>query len=438
MAGKKKSDGRFRSKYVHVTLHKIKNEDLDFWLQKALNFRINTVAALVGLEENKSEGKGLHAHIIIQFSTQLDLYRKAFIDHFGTDSIHISSPTSKNDLLMMLGYVAKTGVCKQKHKFTYRGVELDEDPEVYRFYYLVRTIDDGLVYFEKIIREHIKNEDIIEEYLEKENAIGRWLRKHAAHAKTLVKLAKTWNLNYLNSRKKGFKFAEFMDDPKELIIAYRAYLREYPAIFEKYKKDDNKSFLESDFDKYESDDLQALLLIKRRLEEAMRYGPNRPHKCLNLFIWSSSPSFGKSRLLKFLNRNIMTYRLPDDQYYVSYKNGVYDLLISDEAETFLKTKEYSHLKQLFEGDNVVEFNRKGMQKVTKKDNPLIILADNNPFHQVMEKFHARSFNREVFEDRVLDVRLQSRASLHFFVSRCLIGGDPEDESEVFEKEEKNT
>lgn len=69
-------------------------------------------------------------------------------------------------------------------------------------------------------------------------------------------------------------------------------------------------------------------------------------------------SFGKTRLLDFLNEYMMTYRLPDDQYYVDYENKMYQVLVSDEADVFIKTKDYSHLKHIFEGQ-WVDFNCKG-------------------------------------------------------------------------------
>ena len=94
--GTRRDGGRINTKYVHVTLHKLENQDKAFWVQKARIFRANVVAVLVGLEENYEEGKDVHAHIFIQFSTRQMLSRKQFVDHFGTDSLHIST---RNDLL---------------------------------------------------------------------------------------------------------------------------------------------------------------------------------------------------------------------------------------------------------------------------------------------------------------------------------------------------
>lgn len=158
----KKENERIFSKYVHVTLHKLANDDKAYWVKKAHDFRANVVAVLVGLEENHEEGKGVHVHIFIQFSTKQRLSRKQFVDHFGTDSLHISTRKGKNDLLQGLGYVAKTGNTAQDGKFTYGGVELDMNPEIYRFKYQVKSIEDGLQYFAKVIKENLgKDKNII-------------------------------------------------------------------------------------------------------------------------------------------------------------------------------------------------------------------------------------------------------------------------------------
>ena len=52
-----------------MTLYKLDNDDKAYWVEKARTFRTNVVAVLVGLEENHAEGKGVHAHIFMQFST---------------------------------------------------------------------------------------------------------------------------------------------------------------------------------------------------------------------------------------------------------------------------------------------------------------------------------------------------------------------------------
>ena len=116
---------------------------------------------------------------------------------------------------------------------------------------------------------------------------------------------------------------------------------------------------------------------------------------------------------------MMTYRLPDDQYYVDYENNLYQVLVSDEADSFIKTKPYSHLKHIFEGQRV-EFNRKGKEKIMKEDNPLMILADNVSFDTLMQKRHPALYSQEVMKTRVKDLELRSRATLHFLLDECLV------------------
>lgn len=416
------TDGRINTKQVHVTLHKLTCGDKNYWLKKGMEFRQNTVACLVGMEENHEEEKGLHAHIVMQFSTKQKLSRKQFVDHFGTDSLHISTKPNKEALLMALGYISKTGNTKQSGVFTHRGVEIDPNPEVYRFQYQVKTVDDGLRYFQKVIEEYINSdEDIIAKMIERKDAIGRWLQRHPTHFKTLQKLEYTWKLNERNVHKKGFQFASFIDSPSELLKSYQAYLKEFPALFEKHLPKDSDLVLEDDFATHQVHDLEVLRRITIHLKIAQKFGHKRPHKSLNLYLWSKNPSFGKTRLLDTLNASMIAYRLPDDQYYVDYENLKYQVLVSDEAESFLKSKDYGHLKLLFEGASV-EFNRKNRTKVIKHDNPLIVLAENISFDILMKRNFSKRYDTDVMRTRILDLELKSRATLHFFLDRCVILG----------------
>ena len=414
-----KEKGRIDAKYVHITLHKLKNEDKAYWVEKARTFRANVVAVLVGLEENHEEGKGVHAHIFIQFSTYQKLSRKQFVDHFGTDSLHISTRKSKDDLIQGLGYVSKTGNTAQHGVFTYRGVELDANPEVHRFNYEVKNVRDALRYFAKVIKENFgKDQDIIKTLMDRDDDIGRWLQQHRQHATTLHKLAYRWGLRHANEQKQGFTFKSFMDDDAALARAYEAYLKEFPEIFKKNLPKRSKLILEEDYADHKDNDLEVLRALSIHLKEALDKGYDRPLKSLNVYLWSRNPSFGKTRLLNFLDDHMMTYRLPDDQYYVDYKNKIYQVLVSDEADAFIKTKDYSHLKHIFEGQRV-EFNRKGKEKVYKEDNPLLILADNVSFDTLMKKRHPTRYSHEVMKTRVESLELKSRATLHFLIDRCI-------------------
>ena len=408
------------AKYVHVTLHKLKSDDKAYWLDKARNFRANVVAALVGMEENHEEGKGVHAHIFIQFSTKQKISRKQFEKHFGTDSVHFKTRKGKENLLQGLGYVSKTGNTAQYGTFTYNSLPIDENPEVYAFNYQVKCIKDAMQYFDKVIKENLgKDKNIIKNYAKRDDDIGRWLRQNRQHTNTLHKLAHTWALDHANEQKQGFKFKGFMKDDKALEQAYEAYLKEFPVIFEKNLPKRSKLVLEQDYAAHKAHDLEVIKALCTYLQEALNKGYNRPLKSLNVYLWSFNPSFGKTRLLNFLDDHMMTYRLPDDQYYVDYENEMYQVLVSDEADAFIKTKDYSHLKHIFEGQRV-EFNRKGKQKVYKEDNPLLILADNVSFDTLMKKRHPQRYSHEVMATRVESLELKSRATLHFLIDRCIV------------------
>lgn len=417
---KDKKQFRVDAKYVHVTLHKLTSQDKAFWLNKAITFRANVIAALVGLEVNHQEDKGIHAHIVIQFSTRQNLTRNQFIKHFGTDNIHISTPKNKDGLLNILGYAAKTGNTTQHGTFTHRSIALSTNPEVYRFQAQVKTKMEAAAYFQKIIEEHLdKDKNIIRNMAKRKDAIGQYLLTNPTLTSSLHKLAYQWHLEHQNKQKTGFGFAEWIDDQDKLRAAYKNYLQEYPAIFEKYKAKESELQLEQDYGQHTDHDLEMIRKIKVVLRDALKYGARRPLKALNLYIWSKAPSFGKTRLLNFLDAHMMAYRLPDDQWYVDYDNDMYHILVSDEAEAFLKSKSYSHLKHIFEGQRV-EFNLKGKTKVMKEDNPLIVLAENMSFDALMRKYFKDRYDQTVMSTRVLDLELRSRATLHFLLDRCFL------------------
>ena len=411
---------RLHAKYCHITIHKLDNQDINYWVDLGMKFKVNAVACLVGLEENNKEGKGVHAHIVIQFSTKQKFSREQVVKHFGSDSVHITiMKRGKADLLNVLGYASKTGETKQQGLFSYRGENIAEDPEVYRFSYMVKNRTDATEYFKKVIEENLyKDKNIIKKLAKGKNLIGTYLVNNPTLTRSLHKLANTWHLDKMNELKRGFRIVEFVKDDKKLEEAYREYLNEFEEIFYKYRPKRSYLELEADFKEYIDHDLRMIKEITAALEEAMEYGPNRPHKSPNIFIWSTKPSFGKTRLLDFLDEHTMAYRLPDDQYYVDYENGLYSVLVSDEAKAFLQTKTYPHLKHVLEGKSA-EFNLKGREKVIKEDNPLIILAENMSFNILMKKLF-KDFSREVMETRVMDLEIKSRATLHFLLDRCLI------------------
>ena len=416
----KTKDERLSAKYVHVTLHKLTNNHKDYWLDKGMAFRSNVVACLVGLEENHEEGKGLHAHIVIQFSTKQKLSRDNFVKHFGTDTLHIATKPNKDALLMALGYVSKTGNVAQKGIFTHRGIEIDTNPEVYRFNYSVKNVADAMAYFRKVICENLDSDvSIIKSWAEhRKDDIGDWLRRFKSHKNTLIEFEYGLQLEERNKQKRGFEFQEFVNDKKTICDAYKDYLKEFPAIFEANLPEYSELKLENDYDCYVEHDLEVLDKIIGVFKIAKEYAYKRPHKSLNLYIWSYNPSFGKTRLLNFLNNSMVAYKLPDDQYYVDYENNKYEVLVSDEAESFLKTKEYSHIKLLFEGEPV-EFNRKNRTKVIKKDNPLIVLAENLSFNELMHRIFHTKYQPIVMSTRVMSLELRSRATLHFLLDRCI-------------------
>ena len=145
----------------------------------------------------------------------------------------------------------------------------------------------------------------------------------------------------MNKGKKGVQPRAFAKEPEKLRKVYQAYLKLFPRIFDRNlpeKEIKKEIVLEEDYVGYIEHDLEVMFCIIKRLEGAIMYGHKRPHKFINLYLCSKAPSFGKTWLMKFLNAYLMTYRLPEDQYYVDYENNTYQVLVSDEADVFPKNK----------------------------------------------------------------------------------------------------
>jgi hypothetical protein len=57
---------------------------------------------------------------------------------------------------------------------------------------------------------------------------------------------------------------------------------------------------------------------------------------------------------------------------------------------------------------------KGREKIYKEDNPLIVLAENVSFDDLMLRHHKDRYSHDVMGTRVLSLELRSSATLHFF------------------------
>ncbi len=195
---------------------------------------------------------------------------------------------------------------------------------------------------------------------------------------------------------------------------YREYLKEFPLIFKKYNPTQE---LERNYDRHIENDVSSLVEILRALEIAFCLKDERNIKTHNIHIWSFKSSVGKSRLINHLKEN--THILPCQTISSTrtYNNNTYTAFVSDEASEFIKTKSYGHFKKGFDG-NDVEFNRKGKHAILKTDNPLILTCDNVHFHFIMKRYHDNNnYTTEVFNTRVLDLEIKSRASIHFLIDR---------------------
>lgn len=412
------------NKFCFITIQNITEQNKLVWLERARKFKKNVVACLVGLEENHEEAKGLHVHILIQFSTRQKFDRDQIVECFdvqASDSINFKGPeNSKESIMNVLGYVSKTGNTEQFGNFSCRGTKFESNTTDYRFAYSVKSVIDGLTYFKKVLKEKVRNEvDVMLRLKKEDSLVGTWLSKHPSAFKELVWLEQAWRLDAQNEGKKGLKVEGWVFDEEKLTEKYEAYLRCYPSIFEKYKGDQSERMLEADYADFVIHETRALQKIALSIKKALEYGPKRPHKTPNLHIWSTKATFGKTRLLQFLHKHAMTYRLPDDQYYIKYQNNLYNFLVSDEASAFLCTKTYAHLKKLFEGEPV-EFNLKGKEKGICNDNPLIILAENRSFDDLMRSSFGTLYHKDIFMERMLDIEIKSRATLHFLIDHCLI------------------
>lgn len=109
------------------------------------------------------------------------------------------------------------------------------------------------------------------------------------------------------------------------------------------------------------------------LEIAHKYeGKIRPLKTLNLLLWSTTPSYGKTTFTLALQKHLKTFDFPTDGWWDGYDDNFYQLIIWNEC-SFVGWQ-IQQINKLFDGSSM-QLPIKG-SKQTKTDNPLIVCTSN--------------------------------------------------------------
>lgn len=126
---------------------------------------------------------------------------------------------------------------------------------------------------------------------------------------------------------------------------------------------------------------QSHMEILDAIHKAIIYKSDRPHKTLNLHIFSKYANMGKTTFLTTLTNFFETYYYPPLEWFATYYNHKYSFIIWDE---FTLPKDLQKFNLFFEGAPI-DLSVKYSTNSTKVDNPLIICASNSSLRWAIEK-----------------------------------------------------
>ena len=144
----------------------------------------------------------------------------------------------------------------------------------------------------------------------------------------------------------------------------------------------------------------------------------REYKKPMLHLWSTEPNTGKTSLLHFLQHISPCYIWPDDNWFDTYNDNVYQWITWDEWSP--KGWDGPFLNRFLAGEKM-RLPMKGSHTL-KQDNPLIILTSNKSmWDHCRGKWHRQEeeavlFSR-TFQARVHDIRLTKPLFTNFSVFR---------------------
>lgn len=125
----------------------------------------------------------------------------------------------------------------------------------------------------------------------------------------------------------------------------------------------------------------------------------RAHRTPQLYIWGKT-EMGKTRFAQLITTNLRVYYYPDEDWFDSYHDDAYDIVLMNEARLTPK-HDISTLLQFIEGCHM-SLKRRGTCPIIKKKNLPMIFCSNYPPQDLM-KDHVQ---REAFNSRLLVVNVQ--------------------------------
>jgi hypothetical protein len=148
-------------------------------------------------------------------------------------------------------------------------------------------------------------------------------------------------------------------------------------------------------------DITKLRKDYREIAKILNKAENkRPHKTLNLHLWSREPNMGKTSLVEKIQSCSPCYIFPPDGWFTRYTNYIYQFIIWDEVS--FEGLKPTFLNLFLEGAKC-QMPVKG-DLTHKWDNPLVIMLSNKPIREHLEEL-SKKRNKEIFE-KTLGVRVK--------------------------------
>lgn len=136
-------------------------------------------------------------------------------------------------------------------------------------------------------------------------------------------------------------------------------------------------------------------------EKNIRIPYPRAHRKPQLYIWGKT-EMGKTRFTQLVTTNLRVYYYPDEDWFDSYDDDAYDIVVMNEARLTPK-HDISTLLQFVEGCHM-SLKRRGTCPIIKKKNLPMIFCSNYPPEDLM-KDHVQ---REAFNSRLLIVNVKTQ------------------------------
>ena len=377
----KKMENKFKNLYFLaylITISNIKenipkNDILDMIKKKEKNL----FGVIIATELHIS---GMyHYHLLIVYNKRRKIINPNIYNYILNKKVNIQGV---NSLLHAIDYVEKCGDFVSYNLD--KSVVGDKGKRKTAVLVMDNKISDKDIYnhiINTIIQFQFSLEQIIDFCKEKDYKYHNILHKNIKQIKNIIAFNKEFNtvdhntiIDFLNVTKHFEYFCtQLYGSLSQIENKHQNTNKRHHKETDILYKSSNQKYEQYTFDKVEYTILGFIL-------KSLEHKYNRPHKSLNLHLFSERASYGKTTFLTQLSKLMKIYYYPPIQWFMEYSNKTYNAIIWDEFKLPINT---NHFNLFFEGVPV-DLPIKYSNNITKIDNPLIICCSNQSIRGQLE------------------------------------------------------